>query len=302
MNVLISGSTGLVGTALIPKLTAAGHEVRRLVRSRSKSPAGEMVHWNPDASYVDAAGLEGLDALVHLAGEGIATGRWNALKKARIRDSRVLGTRLLCDTLAQTSQPPKVLVCASAIGYYGSRGDELLDEHSSPGTDFLATVCQAWEAAADPARKKGIRVVHARFGVILSTAGGALAKMLLPFQLGVGGVVGNGRQYMSWVTLDDVVSAILHALENDDLAGPVNFVSPHPATNREFTKALGSAVHRPTIFAVPALAARLAFGEMADALLLSSARVLPNRLQKSGFQFEHAELGPALRHVLKRRA
>lgn len=298
MNILVSGSTGLVGNALIPALTTAGHEVIRLVRSKSKAPARELVHWDPSANYIDAAGLEGLDAVVHLAGESIAAGRWTDAKKARIRDSRVNGTRLLCETLAHTSRPPTVLICASAIGFYGDRGDETLTESSPAGAGFLPEVCQEWESATDPARQKGTRVVNCRFGVILSPAGGALAKMLTPFKLGMGGVVGSGRQYMSWITLDDVVGALLHTMTASGLQGPVNVVSPQPVTNLEFTKALGAVLHRPTVLPMPAFAARLAFGEMADALLLSSSRVLPTRLQETGYAFRHPELTAGLRSVL----
>lgn len=298
MNILISGSTGLVATALIPRLTAGGHEVLRLVRSKSKSPAGEMVHWNPEADYVDPAGLERADVIIHLAGEGIASGRWTASKKARIRDSRVRGTSLLCETIAHNSTRPKTLLCASAIGFYGDRGDEVLTETSPPGTGFLPDVCQAWEAATEPARAAGVRVVSLRFGVILSTAGGALAKMLTPFKMGGGGVLGSGKQYMSWITIDDVVNAIQFALTTESLSGPVNVVAPNPVTNREFTKTLGKVLGRPTIVPMPAFAARLAFGEMADALLLASTRVVPTRLTDSGFKFEYADLETGLRHVL----
>lgn len=300
MNILVSGSTGLVGTALIPLLTTQGHEVVRLVRSKSKSPSKEMIHWNPEANYIDAAGLEGLDAVVHLAGENIAGARWSASQKARIRDSRVNGTRLLCETLSQLAKPPTTLVCASAIGFYGDRGDELITETSAPGTSFLCDVCREWEAAAEPARQKGIRVVHARFGIILSPAGGALAKMLFPFKMGVGGVIGTGRQYMSWITLDDAVGAIAHALTTPTLSGPVNVVAPHPVTNHEFTKTMGKVLGRPTILPMPAFAARLAFGEMANELLLGGANVKPVRLQESGYSFRFPELETGLRHVLGR--
>jgi uncharacterized protein len=300
MNVLISGSTGLVGTSLIPLLTTGGHEAIRLVRSKSRSPSKEMVHWDPESGHIDPEGLEGLDAVVHLAGENIAGGRWTSARKSRILDSRVKGTRLLCESLARAARPPKVVVCASAIGFYGDRGDEELTESSASGTGFLAEVCREWEAAAEPARAKGIRVVHLRFGVILSPAGGALAKMLLPFKMGVGGIVGSGRQYMSWITLDDAVETILHALATDALSGPVNVVAPNPVTNREFTKTLGRVLSRPTIFPMPAFAARLAFGEMADELLLASARVLPNRLRDTAYRFRHEHLEPGLRHILGR--
>lgn len=298
MNILISGSTGLVGTALIPRLTAQGDEVLRLVRSKSKSPAGEMVHWDPEGNFVDAAGLERADMVVHLAGEGIASGRWTPAKKARIRDSRVQGTRLLCDTIARNTTRPKTFLCASAIGFYGDRGDEILTEASPPGTGFLPEVCQEWEAATAPAREKGVRVVSLRFGIILSTAGGALAQMLTPFKMGAGGVLGSGRQYMSWITLDDVLNAILFAKDTESISGPINVVAPNPVTNQEFTKTLGKVLGRPTVLPMPAFAARLAFGEMADALLLASSRVIPERLKESGFAFQHTDLEGGLRHVL----
>ncbi len=301
MNILVSGSTGLVGTALAAALNAAGHEVVRLVHSKSRSPSKELIGWDPDANSIDAAGLEGLDAVVHLAGESIASGRWNAVKKARIRDSRVRGTQLLCEALAHTAKPPAMLICASAIGFYGDRGDEVLTESSSGGKGFLADVCRDWEGAAEPARRKGIRVVNLRFGVILSAQGGALAKMLTPFKMGVGGIIGSGRQFMSCIALDDCVAAILHALTTNSLAGPVNVVGPTPVTNHEFTKTLGKVLHRPTIFPMPAFAARLALGEMADELLLCSNRVEPKKLQETGFQFKYPELEAALRHVLGRR-
>jgi uncharacterized protein (TIGR01777 family) len=298
MNILVSGSTGLVGTALIPALTAAGHEVVRLVRSKSRSPSRELIGWDPEANYIDAAGLEGLDAVVHLAGESIASGRWTALKKARIRDSRVRGTRLLCEALGHATRPPAVLICASAVGFYGDRGDEVLTESSSLGTGFLAEVCRDWEGSTNPARQKGIQVINLRFGVILSAHGGALATMLTPFKMGAGGVIGSGRQYMSCIAVDDCIGAIQHALSAASLSGPVNVVGPVPVTNREFTKTLGKVLGRPTIFPMPAFAARLALGEMADELLLSSARVEPKKLLESGFQFQYPELESALRHVL----
>jgi uncharacterized protein (TIGR01777 family) len=298
MNILVSGSTGLVGTALIPLLTTSGHEVIRLVRSKSKAPSKELIHWDPDANYIDAAGLEGIDAIVHLAGESIASGRWNPAKKARIRDSRVRGTRLLCDTLTHLANPPKTMICASAIGFYGDRGEELLTEASSSGTGFLAEVCRDWEAACEPARKKGLRVVNLRFGVVLSPAGGALEKMLPPFKMGVGGIIGNGRQYMSCIALDDVIGSIAHALVTPALSGPVNVVCPQPVTNREFTKALGIVLGRPTILPLPAFAAKLALGEMADELLLASTRVQPTKLLETGYEFRYPTVESSLRHVL----
>jgi uncharacterized protein (TIGR01777 family) len=296
-HVLVTGSSGLVGSALTPFLTTGGRRVTRLVRSEPQ-PEEDNVAWDPATGRIDASQLEGLDAVVHLAGESIAGERWDASTKKRIRDSRVQGTQLLCETLAKLEQPPKVLACASAIGYYGSRGETWLREDSAAGTDFLAQVCQAWEAATEPARRRGIRVVQLRFGIILSPAGGALAKMLTPFRCGAGGVIGNGQQYMSWIALDDVLGAIYHALMSETLAGPVNVVSPNPVSNRDFTRALGRALRRPTLAPLPAFAARLAFGEMADALLLASARVEPKRLLDSGYQFRFAKLEGTLAHLL----
>lgn len=295
MKVLISGPHGLIGSALRSFLTTGGHSVVGLTRSKSNE---NEIAWDPEAGKLDASQLNGIDGVVHLAGESIASGRWSEKVKQRIRDSRIKGTTLLCKTLAHLDNRPKVLVCASAVGYYGNRGDERLDENSTPGNDFLAQVCKEWEAATEPARAAGIRVVNLRFGVVLSSAGGALAKMLTPFKMGVGGVVGDGKQYMSWIALDDAVSAIHHALMHEDLNGPVNATAPNPVTNREFTKTLGKVLHRPTIFPLPAFAARLALGEMADALLLSSANVIPTKLKSTGYEFRFAELEPALRHVL----
>jgi uncharacterized protein (TIGR01777 family) len=244
--------------------------------------------------------MEGLDAVVHLAGENIATGRWNAAKKARIRDSRVQGTRLLCEALAQLVHPPRVLISTSAIGYYGDRGAHTLRENSAPGRGFLAEVCQAWEAATAPAVQRGLRVVLLRLGMVLSPTGGALARMLTPFRLGLGGVVGSGQQYMSWIALADVLGAIRHILDTETLHGPVNAVAPQPVANQVFTTVLGTVLHRPTRFPLPAFVARLAFGEMADALLLASTRVLPAQLQASGYTFQYPDLEATLRHLLGR--
>ncbi len=299
MKILVSGSTGLIGSALVPFLTTGGHSVVRLIRSQPR-PGQAAVHWDTAAGSIDSSALEGLDAVVHLAGENIAVRRWTPAQKARIRDSRVQGTRLLAQSLARLQQPPKVMVCASAIGFYGDRGEELLTEASAPGSGFLTDTCRAWEAAAQPASGKGIRVVNLRLGVVLSPKGGALAKMLLPFRLGVGGQIGSGRQYMSWIEIDDVVGVIHYALTTDELRGPVNAVAPNPVTNREFTKTLGRVLSRPTIFPMPAFAARLAFGEMADELLLASTRVKPARLQNSGYYFRHPQLEGALRHLLRK--
>jgi hypothetical protein len=296
---LVSGSSGLVGSALIPSLAAAGHDVVRLVRSRSANPSKELISWDPSRGQIDAAGLEGIDAVVHLAGESIASGRWNAERKARIRDSRSIGTRLLAETLAKLRTPPKVFACASAIGFYGDRGDEVLSESSTPGTGFLADVCRDWEIACDPLKRVGTRVVNLRFGVVLSRQGGALKQMLLPFQLGAGGILGNGKQYMSCVSLNDAVGVIEFVLENPAVEGPINVVCPQPVTNYDYTKSLGRVLHRPTIFPVPGFAARLAFGEMADALLLSSARVVPDRLLAAGYQFRDPTVETSLRSALR---
>lgn len=296
MRILVTGSTGLVGSALIPALEAEGHEVVRLVRSQ---PVAGEVHWDPAQGSIDVGALEGLDGVVHLAGESISDGRWTDEKKKRIRDSRVEGTKILSEALASLDSPPKVLVSSSAIGFYGSRGDEILTEQSASGDEFLSEVCREWEIATRAAAEKGMRVVNLRFGVILSEKGGALAKMLTPFKLGVGGKVGDGSQYMSWIDLEDAVRIIIFALKDDALRGPVNVVAPCPVTNEEFTRAMGDVLSRPTILPVPAFAARLAFGEMADALLLSSARVEPARLKEAGYVFKYPQLEDSLRHNLK---
>jgi hypothetical protein len=301
MNVLVSGSTGLVGSAVVNALTAEGHRITRLVRQEAP-PGATTIAWDPAAKRLPTPALEGLDAVVHLAGENIAKGRWNAAKKAAIRDSRVQGTRVLCEALAQLVEPPKVLVSASAIGYYGSRGDRIMREESRPGSDFLAHVCQDWEAATKPAVERGIRVVNLRIGVVMAREGGALHKMLTPFKLGGGGVMGSGDQYVSWVALDDLTGIVLHALTNESLAGPVNAVAPHPVTNDELTKTLGRVLKRPTKAWMPTPVVKVLFGEMGDALLLSSTRVEPARLQASGYTFRYPELEGALRHILGRAA
>ena len=297
MKILVTGSSGLVGRALVAFLAAGGHEVTRLVRS-TPGPGAGQIHWDPNVGSIDTTRLEGLEAVVHLAGESIATGRWAAEKKARIRDSRVKGTRLLSDSLARLALPPSAMVSASAIGYYGDRGDDILREESGRGTGFLAEVCSEWEAATESAVQKGIRVVHLRIGLVLSAVGGALATMLFPFRMGLGGVIGSGKQFMSWIAIDDLVAGIAYALTTDALRGPVNAVAPHPITNREFTRTLGRVLSRPTLFPMPAFAARLAFGEMADELLLSSTRVEPARLSSAGYRFRYPTLEGALRHLL----
>ncbi len=297
MKVLIAGATGLVGTALKRSFGKKGIDVTDLVRTAPNIGLPE-VEWHPNQGEIDAAALEGFDAVINLAGESIAEGRWTDEKKKRIRDSRIHGTKLLSETLAKLSTPPKVFLCASATGFYGSRGDEILDEDSAPGKGFLADVCREWEEATRAASDAGIRVVNLRFGPIFSGEGGMLSKLLTPFKLGVGGKVGSGKQYLSWVAMDDVVGVINLALENDALRGPVNVVAPDAVTNLEFTKTLGKVLSRPTFFAVPEFAARLAFGEMADEMLLASQRVEPKRLAEAGYQFRYPNLEGALRHVL----
>jgi uncharacterized protein (TIGR01777 family) len=301
MKILISGSHGLVGTALIASLERDGHEVFRLVRGEAR-PGAREIEWHPTRLIIDAPALEGCDVIINLAGDGIADGRWSEEKKRRIRDSRVNGTKLLSEAMSKLPRQPKTFICASAIGYYGDRRDEILTEESAPGNDFLAGVCIEWERATKAAAEKGIRVVNTRFGIIVSVDGGALRKMLTPFRLGIGGKVGSGKQWMSWIALDDVIDGIKFVLNNESLRGPVNFVAPNPATNAEFTKTLGRVLSRPTIFAVPAFGARLVFGEMADALLLSSQRVEPKRLKEAGYQFQFTDLESALRHLLSKAA
>jgi uncharacterized protein (TIGR01777 family) len=296
MRVLLTGSSGLIGRALLAFLTANGHKVVGLTRSKTASRS-QQISWDPDAGIIQTDDLEDFDAVVHLAGETIM-GRWTPAKKTRILESRVKGTQLLCESLAHLRRRPIVLVSASAIGYYGSRGDKVLDEGSSAGSLFLSEVAKAWEAATEPARCHGIRVVNLRIGFVLSKEGGGLAAMLLPFRLGVGGCVGNGRQYLSWVAIDDVVGAVSYAILSDTLHGPVNAVAPRPVTNREFTTTLGSVLRRPTIFPLPAFALHMIMGEMADNLLLSSTRVQPARLLANGYEFQFPELKGALQHVL----
>jgi uncharacterized protein (TIGR01777 family) len=304
MRILVSGSSGLIGSVLVTALEKAGHSVTRLVR---RAPGPNEIQWSPEKDPPSAtpakggaplsAALEGVDAVVHLTGESIA-GRWTAGKKVRIRESRVGGTSALAAALARTKQPPKVMVCASAIGVYGDRGNEVLREDSPPGSDFLAEVCKQWEAATEPAVKAGIRIVSLRFGVVLSPRGGALARMLPPFRMGAGGRIGNGRQWMSWITLDDVIGIIQHVLATESLSGPVNTVAPNPVTNAQFTRTLGEILHRPTIFPLPAFMVRLMFGEMGEALLLSSQRVDCGKLLSSGYRFLHPELKPGLEAML----
>ncbi|HKO63053.1 MAG TPA: TIGR01777 family oxidoreductase [Pyrinomonadaceae bacterium] len=297
MKILISGSHGLVGTALIKALEPDGHDIYRLVRHYPES--AQEIEWSPERYSIALSLIEGFDAVVHLAGESIAEGRWTDEKKKRIRESRIRGTKLLADALGNLTTPPRVLISASAIGYYGDRGDEVLTESSPPGNDFLSEVCVEWEKTTSHATAMGIRVMNARFGIILDKEGGALKKMLPPFRMGIGGRIGSGKQWMSWIALDDVVGALKFALTNELLSGPVNFVAPNPVSNAEFTKTLGHALSRPTLLPIPAFGVRLAFGEMADALLLSSQRVEPKVLKEAGYQFQYPNLAEALQHVLK---
>lgn len=296
MKILVSGSRGLIGSALVDALTSDGHQVTRLVRSAPGVGASE-VRWDPDSDRLDLAPLEGFGAVVHLAGEKIE-GRWTENKRRRIYDSRVRGTERLCRALAQLSGRPQVLISASAVGYYGSRGDDLLDEGSSPGMGFLSQVCRDWEAATRPASEVGIRVVTPRIGMVLSSTGGALGKVLPIFRWGLGGPLGNGRQYLSWIALDDLTRAIVYALTTEKLDGPINAVAPQPVTNGEFTTALARALHRPALLPVPVFILRAALGPLADELLLASTRAIPCRLAEAGFCFRDAEIGAAFRRLV----
>jgi len=295
-KILVSGSSGLIGTALLRALQTSGYEVTCLIRGAASGKG--RIGWDP-ARPLPPESVSGFDAVVHLAGESIV-GRWTEAKKRRILESRVRGTRNLAEALAAAPQRPRLLITASAIGYYGDRGDEILREDSSPGNGFLPEVCREWEAAAEPATKAGIRVAQMRFGLVLSASGGALQKMLLPFRMGVGGNMGNGRQWWSWVDIDDLIGAIEHVIKTDTLRGPVNVVAPHPVRNAEFTETLASVLSRPAIFPMPAFAARLVFGQMADELLLASQRVEPAKLMASGFVFQKADLRKTLEDILKK--
>lgn len=281
MNVLISGSHGLIGSQLVHVLSGAGHEITRLGRNLS-APIG----------------FEHIDAVVHLAGENIANGRWTSAKKEAIKNSRIEGTHALSSQIATAQHKPKVFISGSAIGYYGDRTDEILTEKSLPGSGFLPEVCIGWEEQTKSAMESGVRTVHLRTGIVLSSEGGALKKMLTPFKLGGGGKLGSGKQYMSWISISDMVRAIIHIIEHPEISGPVNMVSPNPLPNAEFTKVLGKVLKRPTVLPLPSFAARLLFGEMADALLLSSSRVMPNVLLETKFEFKHMNLESALRSVI----
>jgi uncharacterized protein len=299
MRVIVGGASGLIGSSLARLLRSEGHEVLRLVRGRPARDASEIA-WDPDAARIDAAALEGADAAVNLAGATIARWPFTGAHRRRVLESRTRSAALLARALAQTPNAPRVLVSASAVGYYGNRGDETLDEGSGPGSGFLAEVCRAWESANDPASQAGIRVVTTRFGIVLSPSGGALSVMKVPFQLGIGGRIGSGRQYMSWVAIEDAVRAIVHAIGSEDLSGGVNVTAPEPVTNAAFTRALGRALRRPTLFPLPAAVARLLLGKLADETLLTSQRVMPARLAASGFEFREPQLEPALLAALGR--
>ncbi len=299
MRVIISGASGLIGKALSGRLQQEGARVAPLVRDDAVGEDSDGILWRPDANTIQEDALEGAHSVVHLAGENIADGRWSNAKKRRIRDSRIMGTTLLCRALARRAHKPRTLICASAIGYYGSRGDDVLDESTAPGAGFLADVCREWEQAAMPAVDAGIRVVYLRSGVVLSNKGGALGKMLPLFRMGLGGPIGNGRAWMSWITLNDLVAVILHCMNDKRLAGPVNAVSPTPVTNREFTRALAKTLRRPALMPVPALMLKVVFGEMARETFLASARVMPHRLEDAGFVWRDPNIETALQHCLK---
>jgi len=294
MKILISGSSGLIGSTAATALKSDGHNVVHLVRP-GKPPNPGDVQWDPMRATVDVAALEGVEVVIHLSGAGIADGRWTEERKQLLRSSRIDTTRVLVDSLSRLKQKPRVLIVASAIGYYGNRGDEILTESSTTGTDFLALVCRDWEAEASRAAARGIRTVMLRTGVVLSGKGGALPKMLPLFKLGLGGRLGSGQQWMSWIAIEDVVGIIRNAIANEQVSGPVNVVAPNPVRNEEFTRLLAAMLHRPAIFPAPAFMLRLAMGEMADALLLSSDRVKPERILAAGYKFRFEILEPALR-------
>ena len=296
MKVLVTGSSGLIGSALTKSLKTGGHSVIHLLRTNN-NPDSPV--WDLDKEEIDLAQTGGNYAVVHLAGENIADGRWSEKKKNRILNSRVRGTKLLAEHFACAENKPQVFISASAVGFYGDRGEDIVDESSEVGNGFLAKVCGQWEEASNVAAEAGIRVANVRFGVVLSSKGGALKKMLLPFKMGLGGVIGSGRQYMSWLSIDDAVAMIQYVIANDSIHGSVNFVTQNTINNREFTKTLGRVLNRPTIFPLPVFAARLAFGEMADELLLSSTRVFPEKLVDSGYKFQHPDLSQALEHLIE---
>ena len=296
MKIAIAGASGLIGSALTPELEQDGHEISRLVRN---TPRLNEIEWHPNQDAIEPGKLEDFDAIINLAGENVGDGRWTEDKKRKIHDSRVHGTHLISEAIAKLEKKPRVFLCASATGIYGDRGDETLNEQSESGGGFLAGVCREWEKATEPALRAGVRVVNLRFGPILAREGGMLEKMIMPFKMGLGGKIGSGKQLISWVAIEDAVAAIKLALNDEFIRGPLNVVSPRPVTNERFTKTLGDVLNRPTLMAMPAFAARLAFGEMADEMLLASQRVMPKRLNAVGFQFQYGDLETTLRHYLE---
>ena len=295
MKVAVTGSSGLIGSSLVSFLSEKSVTVSKILRENTED---DDISWKPEDGDWNSAFTGGVDGIIHLAGESVASGKWTRKKKEKIRNSRIEGTKRLCEHILKLPTPPSVLVCASAIGYYGNRGVEFLNEGSSRGSGFLPDVCLGWEEAAESVSKAGIRVVNVRFGIVLSKDGGALAKMMTPFKIGMGGKIGSGTQYMSWIAMDDVTSAIYHTLITESLKGPVNVTAPNPVTNKEFTTTLGEVLKRPAVVPMPAFAAKLAFGEMANDLLLASTKVAPKRLSDSGYKFQYPELENALKHVL----
>lgn len=295
MNVLITGSSGLIGTQLTRFLTENGHHVYRMQRN---GQSDQPFSWDPAAGNISMDDAIQLDAVINLSGASIADGRWTEKRKKLILESRINSTRLLAETLADMQNRPKVFISGSAIGFYGDSGEQAVDEDSKPGSNFLATVAQRWEEAAQPASAAGIRTVNIRTGVVLSPEAGMLDKLLLPFKLGLGGIVGNGKQYLSWVSIHEIINMIQFLLENESLSGPVNLVAREPVTNHTFTKTLGVVLNRPTLIPLPAYAVKLAFGEMGEELLLSGARVMPKRLTDAGYEFVDISLEAALRSLL----
>jgi hypothetical protein len=297
MNILISGSSGFIGKNLTEILKSKGYNIFKLVRKASEV-GDKNIFWNIEEEYIDEEKLENIDVVIHLAGENISGSRWTSDKKKKILDSRVLGTRLISKSISKLKNKPKVFISASAIGYYGNRGNETLDENSSKGKGFLSDVCDKWESETKIAKIANIRTVNLRIGIVLSDLGGALEKMLLPFKIGVGGILGDGKQYMSWISIHDLVNIIIFCIENNNIVGPLNAVSPNPVTNYEFTKTLGQVLKRPTIFPLPKFVGKIIFGEMGDELLFSSTKVIPKKLKENKYNFIHNNLKEALEDIL----